>query len=126
MESLENQWYEELPLQCPPADAIPANGNFYRIAQDVPTKDNDYFSQRKLNPLKTFEGIDECILRSVSVFSSIEEASKRLLLPKFRNNKIVIVRLTPKDGVIKKTFGPCHYSWWRTKEFDYYQENLAL
>ena len=42
----------------------------------------------------------------------------RLKLPKFKNASIVIVKLEPKDGMIKKTFGIAHYSWWRTKDFN--------
>lgn len=120
-------WFEQLPEQCPPADAVEACGRYYRIAKGLPTESEDYFSQRKLQPNKVFigEGIDECIVRSVSLFSTQDDAKKRLLLPKFRNQKIVIVELKPKDGVIKKTFGPSHYSWWRTVDFDYSQAILA-
>lgn len=39
-------------------------------------------------------------------------------LPKFKNASIVIVKLEPKDGMIKQTFGIAHYSWWRTKDFN--------
>lgn len=35
-----------------------------------------------------------------------------------QNASIVIVKLEPKDGMIKKTFGIAHYSWWRTKDFN--------
>lgn len=120
-------WFEELPTQCPPEDALPANGAFYRIAPGLPTESEDYFSQRLLQPTKTFsgEGIDECVARSVSLFESLEEAKKRLRLPKFRNQKVVVIKLTPKDGVTKKTFGPSHYSWWRSVEFDYTKAYLA-
>lgn len=121
------EWFEELPKQCPPSDAQHCNGRYYRIAKGVPTESEDYFSQRKLQPDKVFvgEGIDECIVRSVSLFASVEEARKRLRLPKFRKNIVVEVELTPKDGVIKKTFGPNHYSWWRTKHFNYSQTKEA-
>lgn len=119
----QKEWYEELPEQCPPLDAEPCKGCYYRIVKGIPTESEDYFSQRKLQPEKIFmgEGIDECIVRSVSVFATPEEAKKRLRLPKFRKNIIVEVSLSPKDGVIKKTFGPDHYSWWRTKEFNFSQ-----
>lgn len=122
------EWFESLPEQCPPIDATPASGIYYRIAKGIPTESEDYFSQRRLQPGKTFlgEGIDECVVRSVSVFSSLADAQKRLRLPKFRNNVVVTIDLQPKDGVIKKTFGPCHYSWWRSIEFDYSQASLAL
>lgn len=122
------EWFEELPAQCPPLDAMPASGTYYRIAKGVPTESEDYFSQRRLQPDKVFlgEGIDECIVRSVSLFSTLPDAQKRLRLPKFRKDIVVTVDLQPKDGVIKKTFGPAHYSWWRSKQFNYLQATLAL
>ena len=121
------KWFEELPEQCPPADAEPANGMYYRIVGGIPSKTEDYFSQRRLQPTKTFhgEGIDECVIRSVSLFDSIDAATKRLLLPKFRTHKVAVVQLEEKDGVVKKTFGPSHYSWWRTEEFDYTKAKLV-
>lgn len=121
-------WFEALPPLCPPADAVPAAGIFFRIAKGLPTESEDYFSQRHLQPDKVFvgEGIDECIVRSVSVFDNLDQAKMRLRLPKFRKQTIVAVELEPTDGVIKKTFGPSHYSWWRSTDFNYSKATLAL
>lgn len=121
-------WFEDLPALCPPADAVPARGRFYRIAKGLPTESEDYFSQRRLQPDKVFigEGIDECIVRSVSLFCTEADAEKRLRLPKFKSQILVAIDLEPKDGVIKKTFGPSHYSWWRSTEFNYSQAQQVL
>ena len=45
-------------------------------------------------------------------------------LPKFRKAVIAEVSLKPKDGVLKKTFGVAHYSWWRTNDFDVSQAKV--
>lgn len=121
-------WFEELPSQCPPADAMPAQGRFFRIAKGLPTESEDYFSQRHLQPDKVFigEGIDECIVRSVSLFNDLEVAKMRLRLPKFRNQIIVAVDLEPVDGVMKKTFGLSHFSWWRSTDFNFSKATLAI
>ena len=37
---------------------------------------------------------------------------------------IAEVSLKPKDGVLKKTFGVAHYSWWRTNDFDVSQAKV--
>ena len=50
-------WYEQLPPLCPPSDAVPCGGTFYRIAKGNPATDGDFFSQRKLQPNKTFTGL---------------------------------------------------------------------
>ena len=99
-------WYEQLPPQCPPLDAVPCVGTYYRIA--------------KGNPDKVFSGlgVDECIARSISLFSEVNDATRRLKLPKFRSANVVEITLQPKDGVIKKTFSDSHYSWWRSTDFE--------
>lgn len=124
---MKRVWFEELPEQCPPKDAKDCNGYFYRIANGDPAQSADFFSQRRLAPEKVFmgKGIDECIVRAVSLFANIEDAKKRLKLPKFKNANIAIVELHSKDGVIKKTFADSHYSWWRTIEFNVSQSKIV-
>lgn len=114
---IQKEWFEILPASCPPDDAQECNGTFYRIAHGDPATSSDFFSQRKMNPDKLFSGIDECTLRSISIFSDYDETSKKLKLPKFKKASIAKVELKPDDGLIKKTFGPHHYSWWRTINF---------
>lgn len=114
------EWFENLPQFCPPSDANPCNGTYYRMAEGNPATSKDFFSQRRLQPNKVFkgQGIDECITRAVSLFGDLEDAKKRLKLPKFRNAVIASVALNPKDGLMKKTFRDSHYSWWRSKCFE--------
>lgn len=123
---METEWFEILPELCPPEDATVCNGSYYRIANGNPAKSEDFFSQRILQPDKIFqgEGIDECVIRAISLFFRKEEAEKRLKLPKFKNAKIALVTLESKDGMIKKTFGNAHYSWWRTTKFDVSQSKV--
>lgn len=124
---MDTEWFEELPEQCPPADAKRCDGYYYRIANGNPATTEDFFSQRKLQPDRVFKGlgINECITKAVSLFSQKEEAEKRLKLPKFKKANIALVKLESKDGMIKKTFGTAHYSWWRTKEFNVSQAKIV-
>jgi hypothetical protein len=119
-------WYEQLPELCPPVDAVPCEGTYYRIAKGNPASNGDFFSQRKLQPNKVFTGlgVDECVARSISLFSDINDAIRRLKLPKFRNGQIAAVTLEPKDGVMKKTFSDSHYSWWRSTNFEVSQAKI--
>ena len=119
-------WYEQLPELCPPVDAVPCEGTYYRIAKGNPASNGDFFSQRKLQPNKVFTGlgVDECVARSISLFSDINDATRRLKLPKFRNAQIAGVTLEPKDGVMKKTFSDSHYSWWRSTNFEVSQAKI--
>ena len=126
MNKITTKWFEELPEQCPPEDAKECNGIYYRIANGNPATSADFFSQKRLQPDKIFtgEGIDDCIVKSISLFSDRKEIEKRLKLPKFRKGVIAEVKLEPKDGMIKKTFGYAHYSWWRTNEFEVSQAKV--
>lgn len=114
------EWFEELPSSCPPSDAIDSEGTFYRVSHGNPAESSDFFSQRLLAPDKQFhgEGIDECIVRAVSVFAELNDAKNLLKLPKFKKANIAIVHLHEQDGKIKKTFKKSHYSWWRSKSFE--------
>lgn len=115
------EWFETLPDSCPPQDAdAPLEDSFYRIAQGNPAEDSDFFSQKKMNPEKIFtgNGIDECITRAISLFANIEDAKRKLKLPKFKGNSIAEIVLNSNDGVVKQTFKPSHHSWWRTQSFD--------
>ena len=120
------KWFEELPEQCPPEDAIECRGIYYRIANGTPATSEDFFSQRKLQPDKIFkgEGIDDCILKSISLFSDRNEIAKRMKKPKFKKAVKNEVKLKTKDGMMKKTFGFAHYSWWRTNDFDVSQAKV--
>lgn len=126
LQKKEMNWFEILPDQCPPNDAEHCSGTYYRIANGNPAISDDFFSQRKLQPNKIFvgNGITECITRSISLFSNKSEIEKKLKLPKFRHANIAEVCLYPKDGMIKKTFGNAHFSWWRTNEFDVSQAKI--
>ena len=42
-----SEWFEELPDQCPPEDAMECNGVYFRIANGNPATSEDFFSQRK-------------------------------------------------------------------------------
>lgn len=120
------EWFEDLPKYCPPADAEQSMGRYFRIAEGNPATSADFFSQRRLQPDKIFKGhgIDECIVRSISLFKDLDDAKKRLKLPKFRHSVVASVSLEPKDGMMKKTFRDSHYSWWRSKSFNVEQAKV--
>lgn len=122
-------WTETLPVSCPPEDACAPHGDsFYRVSHGNPADNSDFFSQRKMQgDDRVFKGngIDECIARAVSVFSSWEDATRLLKLPKFRDGCIALIVLDEKDGVTKKTFSTSHFSWWRSVDFDYKKAKIV-
>ena len=106
-----NEYKEELPSSCPPIDAFSADMVAYRVVFNYPPKEDDFFSQRKLYPLKPFK-VDECIAHACSVFNDKGEILKKKKLLKHENVTIVKFNIETCDGKIKKTLSPGHYSWW--------------
>ena len=117
---MEYQWFEEQPSSCPPFDSVECNGPYFRVSYGNPAEAEDFFSQKRGAPNKVCkgEGIDDCIVRAVSVFSLLVDAKRLLKLPKYKHANIAEVSLRTMDGKIKKTFKNSHYSWWRSKAFD--------
>lgn len=112
------KWAENLPEQCPPEQAAPPDGDkFYRFISAIPIKEDDFYSQKKLKPLRVFKDLNECITRSVSLFNDLSVAKKKLLLPAHRGKKILEITLPTESGVILQTLGKNHISWWRAEGF---------
>ncbi len=112
------KWFEELPPDCPPSDAMPPNGTFYRLGS-IPLDASDFWSHRKRFPEKAFKA-SECIVRSVSILDIVEDAIElRQLLPAMHSKPIYQVELSSKDGMVLQTGSNIHhFSWWRSTEFD--------
>ena len=111
-------WYEELPLNCPPEEASAPKATYFRLGS-IPPDDSDFWSHRLRFPHKQFQ-VSECVARSLSIFDD-QNAAERLkrLLPAMRLKPIFEIDLTKKDGLVQQTGNdPHHFSWWRSTEFD--------
>jgi hypothetical protein len=117
-------WFEELPDQCPPSEAIePDNEVFCRAIEGDSAESSDFLSQREIcGNDKVFEGVSECIARSVSLSQNIQGILK---LPRFKGKKFVEIELKKEDGLILQTFKKSHYSWWRSQNFDFQNVKIA-
>jgi hypothetical protein len=113
-------WFEDLPDKCPPDDAINPDGRtFYRLTNsDIPS-DKDFLSLRELCPSCKFRDVSECIARSLSIWEDVEKCLNLLKLPRHKDKKVLTLKLEATDGLILQTFKKSHYSWWRTKSFDF-------
>ena len=111
-------WYEELPLNCPPEAAYAPKATYFRLGS-IPPDDSDFWSHRRRFPHKKFH-VDECIARALSIFDD-QNAAERLkqLLPAMRLKPIFQIDFTEKDGLIQQTGNDLHhFSWWRSIEFN--------
>jgi hypothetical protein len=113
-----DSWFENLPQNCPPSAAEnPSNRLFYRLVRGFPPSAEDFESNRALFPTRVFR-IDECIVRSLSVFESESECLKIKKLPLHKDQTMVGIRLPEISGVVMLTSRNTHYSWWRRRGFD--------
>jgi len=110
-------WFEELPIQCPPEDAIiPSNEPYYRLINNENNPIVDMISQRYEYPKKIFP-IDECTCMSVSIFNNRNSCEAMLKFPRHQHKKVYEFSLSEADGRLKQSFKPNHFSWWRSANF---------
>jgi hypothetical protein len=111
---------EALPSECPPdaAETISAERLVYRVVSTFPPSQEDFKSQRAMNPSAVFRGVSECQAMGLSVFSDSRDAEKLLKLPKMRGRLLARVRLVEGAGKIQQTSTPSHHTWWPLTDFD--------
>ena len=114
-------WVESLPSQCPPLDAVPPEGVYYRVVSTDCSED-DFIPYARLYPTRQYIGSRACIARSLSIYTNQDDcvqATKLPALQKLDQTRIAKITLTTKDGLVKKGRGEdSHHSWWRTHDFD--------
>jgi hypothetical protein len=114
----QDDWSEELPPNCPPAEARPPGlRRFYRLVNSFPPSASDFLSNRALFPDRRFN-VDECIARALSIFETAKACSRIRRLPLHRDQVLVAFSLPDSCGVILRTAGHTHYSWWSRRGFN--------
>lgn len=113
-------WFEKLLEKCPPGNAFSPKGfTFYRLAISEKPTENDFLSQRALSPTSNFNGVSDCVALSLSVWDDIDKCLNMTKLPRHKGKAVVLLKLKSEDGLVLQTFKPNHFSWWRTKSFDF-------
>ena len=113
-----HEWFEELPDQCPPAQASNLEKFVcYRLCEGAQPAEGDFLSHRTLFPKKVFR-VPECQARAISVYKEAEDLDSVLKLPAHKHKIKVKITLGQDDGAVMKTGQGSHYSWWRSKRFD--------
>ena len=114
-------WVESLPPQCPPSDAIPPEGEYFR-AVSADCSEDDFIPYARLYPNRKYIGAMACKSRALSIFTNKNDcvdATKLPSLQKLGQTNIAKITLTDKDGLVLKERGKgTHHSWWRTRNFD--------
>ena len=111
---------EQLPAGCPPqtAEEIVSEKICYRLVRNALPKDEDFRSQRALQPNRDFN-LSECRVRGLSVFTQQADAERAAMRSRnLRGAQVARLALSPGAGYIKQTGMRSHHTWWPYFEFD--------
>lgn len=103
-----------MPTSCPPEDASPPNGSFYRflLCGDDPTDRENYRSHIELN--KPYNDI--CDAHGMSLVSTLDGVrDMQRAVPFFRKKKAALINLCPSNGKVLPTptrASIYHVTWW--------------
>ncbi|MCZ4520729.1 hypothetical protein O4220_19645 [Rhodococcus ruber] len=114
----EVEWPSHYPNQCPPADAAPAEGVFYRLVDELPPTGDDVLShmQIKLDGRRfqdrNFD--DECMASGLSLFNDDAPLlKKRAKLPALRKKMLAKGDISGPGKIKQSGADISHYTWWR-------------
>ncbi len=98
---------------------MPSAEMFYRLVDSDPVTEQDFWSLKarveaglqRMPPAAATE--DECVIVGTSVYASAEEINAlRNSVGPLRTKQVAVGSLS-NSGVVKKTRGPGHHTWWR-------------
>ena len=115
------KWPDFYPENCPPVDAQPASGTFYRLVRHNPPRAEDFKSTYEEHP-NQFTHIPMAKRCGLSVQKDLRDSERLARLdqikkraPKFKNRQIAEGKLNPTLGMIKHTPSnhyKSHHTWW--------------
>lgn len=112
---------DELPDGCPPSDALLINSEtvVYRfLASPTPTED-DFTSHRVRWPDKVYSGVNECDVRGLSVFDTLDETRMA------KGATRLMRRMVPCKVILREGAGAIsparpmdsHRTWWPFRHY---------
>ena len=114
------QYWEDLPDGCPPSNAkeIVNETICYRLVHNEPPADDDFRSQRTLEPNRDFS-VSECRARGLSIFMRAVDATRVAQRSRnLRGAKLAQLTLNQGAGYLKQTGSRSHHTWWPYKAFN--------
>lgn len=119
-------YFEDLAttgMACPHPDAFEPDGQkmYYRVLRSSAVT-SDCFLPTPMKPDKPIpKECDACVQKSVSIYDNLPGMLNgyfRTQAGKGKKKHIGVMTLQAHDGMLKRTFGPGHHSWWRAQGFD--------
>ena len=118
-------WPADFPEDCPPEQALPADGTYYRIVKTDPPESSDFVSMYHQDRNRAEDAIRRgrrtlCETMGLSFFADIGQAVQCAGRYRRMGKKIETVTLTPNAGKALETPSefPSHHTWWREERFD--------
>lgn len=118
-------WPPDFPEDCPPEQATPASGTYYRIVRNDPPESSDFVSVYHLNRRRAEIAIKrgertQCETMGLSVYANRNDAAANARRFKNIGDKIARITLRAESGKTLKTDGgyPSHYTWWKEESFE--------
>ena len=111
-------WPDLYPENCPPAEAEPVSGTFYRLVRHNPARAEDFKSVFEENPkrfnyIPTIENCGLSVQKDPQDSERLERLKKRAR--KYKNRQIAEGNLNPTLGMIQHTPSKkykSHHTWW--------------
>ena len=101
------------PDNCPPEDAEPVDGIYYRVVKECPPTKLDFVPNKLKDPLRLWQSAkDKCCACGISLFSDAAQAQKKMKRFPQIGNKIASAELKPDHGLVKKTGRASHHTLW--------------
>lgn len=106
-----NSYPSDWPEHCPPADAIPASGNYFRVGKKDQPDEDEFKSMAELN--RALDA-DNCQRRGLSLVRTLADARHQKRMFQRLGSKIYRGELSAEHGHTKPTKGksPSHTTWW--------------
>lgn len=120
IETYQIEWADPLPENCPPEDIlIPEEEEFHRLLfNEDKIVEDDWKPYTQLHPDQSYIGEKLILANGLSLIKDVNFSRLKKLSNMKRFKGIALIKLNPTDGVLKKTGGKDHYTWWRTTLFD--------
>ena len=119
------RWPADFPEDCPPAEAAPADGIYYRIVKNDPPELHDFMPLYHLNRGLADARIHsdratQCETMGLSIFADASDAIQLANRISSLGNKIARLKLGPDAGVILPTprEGDSHHTWWQPYSYN--------
>ena len=108
---------DDFPSNCPPQDAIDANGLYYRIVNNNPPTSDDFLSKHELGAIPKYRAGQSflCRWRALSLYASIGDAEHHRDVMPGDGEFIAEGQLVREMGRTKLTPNPdrmSHTEWW--------------